>query len=159
MMKALQTLSYRYLVITLSLLLSLSTVAQNNSNVYRQLVKRYGNVTRWGKGYILRVNSFYGFANAQRRILIPINNTRFDTLFPDRASVCGPAGGLVDEYGNFIVRMGFCVDRVVNRQHRLMAATAREGNEVLCNDKGQWITKEYDATLPKETLIASMAPG
>lgn len=139
------------LVLCLSLI-SFCSKAQHDPGVYKKLVKRYGTVIPWGRGYILEVMSLHGFADSTGHIKIPTQFVEFDTLLHDRAYI-GP--NLINENGEVVTRGSYGF-RVVNRSRRLLTRKESNFQETLIDDMGNVLTVDpFNSWLPKETMVRS----
>lgn len=147
--------------LALSLLcFTLSLHSQSSAPGYKKLLNRYGSATPWANGYIVKVKSYYGFANKAGTLIISINNIRFDTLLPDRANVSYASWGssLVDGNGTTVAHGDAVYYYLLNRRSRLFAARFKDNTEKFCNDKGEFLFGlVYDTRTPKDQMLGSSA--
>src|ERR1700761_5115831 len=77
----------RYLscIILLCLICYKHAAAQVNADsVYKRLQQRYGYVQAFGRGYILKANAVYGFADATGRLVLPFDYDKIVPVFSRR---------------------------------------------------------------------------
>lgn len=149
---------YYFILVLNFLFLADSLHSQNSDLAYKKMVKRYGNATPWANGYIIKVNSFYGFANKSGKLVIPICNIRFDTLLPDRANVSYSWWGsaLVDGNGQTVAHGDGLYYYLINRKSRLFAIRLKDNKEQFFTEKsGVLFGMTYDARTPKDHLLGN----
>lgn len=151
---------HRLFILYFFALFSGFVLSQRDDTVYQKLVRRYGSITPWGNGYIVKAHSLYGFADLNGHIVLEVLYPRFDTLLPDLADIGNAyrSEGLVNASGVVIPAYGANAYRLVNRRNRVLSKVEGGGKAYLYDDKGrQLITDPYDTLLAKETMVRSVA--
>ncbi len=141
------------------MLIKTSAFAQGSDAAYHKLLKRYGNVTPWCNGYIIKANNVYAFADTNGKLASQFIYKTVDTVLPDRAIACIDTNGrscdLVCADGKALSPGSYRSYRLANASKRIFATRyISSGGEALIDDNERQITyQQFDQASTEESLV------